>query len=274
MVVGAVGVCLCVFLVSQIRGTASRLEQEIPQSLGQVEKITRSVRREGEAATKVLQTTRERVTFLGESIGQLSQKLSNRGSNSSLLIVIDQDIDNQLNNAKQFVLSMQNSMRNLGSTLLLFDSMSIFGSESLSGRGSDGSAKPESPVRSVAVGLTQTADLLDQVTNAINKLQLGQSISPIQLSLIQTTLQRVDFELQRINSEVDQFTADVGETEAKFAKLKEDVPAGVRYAANMMTLFLFCFGFAQLMLCVYGLQLIGEARKTWKPPVTQGKVET
>ena len=42
-------------------------------------------------------------------------------------MVIDDDIDKQLDNAKQFVLSMQNSMRNLGSTLMLFDSMSIFG---------------------------------------------------------------------------------------------------------------------------------------------------
>lgn len=262
MGVGAVGVALSVFLVFQLRQTATRLEREIPQNLEHVEQITRSVRYQGEAATKMLETTRERVTFLGASIEQLSKKLSNRDTASSVLLVIDEDIDNQLDNAKQFVLSMQISMRNLGSTLLLFDSMSIFGMKGFGSSDRGASDAPESPVRNVAAGLTHTADLLDQVTHAITKLQSGQSINPIQLNQIHTTLQSVDLELERIKFEIHQFSAVVGETESKFAKLRRSSPAGIRYLSNILSLFLFCFGFAQLMLGVYGLQLIHAARKS------------
>jgi hypothetical protein len=262
MTAGVVGLALCFFLVFEIRRTASQLEREVPENLEHIEQVAQSVRQQGEAATKVLESTRERVGFLGESIEQLSKKLSDRNAASSLFVVIDQDIDMQLNNARQFVLSMQNSMRNLGSTLLVFDSMSIFGGERFQRPGTAGAGREENPVRSVAVGLTQTADLLDQVTRAITKLQSGESISPIQLGQIQYTLKRVDLELNRIKSEVSQFSGEVAETEAKFTKMKQNAPSGIRYVSNIVSLFLFCFGFAQLMLCGYGLQLVGEARRS------------
>ncbi len=264
VLVGAVGVALSCSLMLQIRQTSSRLEREIPQSLAHVEQIAQSVREQGEATTKVLQTTRERVGFLGESIARLSDKLSDKDSASSLLMVIDEDIDSQLNNAKQFVLSMQNSMRNMGSTLMLFDSMSLFGHEGFSRSSQTDPARHPNPLRSVALGLTQTADLLDQVTHAINRLQSGESITPIQLSQIQFTLNQVDLELLRIKSEVNKFSEEVGQTETKFTHLKDRSPVWVRYVSNTISLFLFCFGFAQLMVCVYGLRWIGEVRKSWR----------
>lgn len=261
--VGIVGLALGVFLIMQVRETSARLEQEIPENLQHIEEMTRTIRYQGEAATKVLETTRDRVGFLGTSIEQLSKKLSRRDAASSVLVVIDEDIDNQLNNAKQFVLSMQNSMRNLGSTLLLFDSMSAFSRDGLGRFGTDRSIRDESPVRSVAVGLTQTADLLDQVTQAINRLQSGQSISPVQLSQVHATLETVDRELQSIKAEVAEFSQTVGETEHKVSRMRQKSPAAVRYVSNMAVLFLICFGFSQLMLCIYGLQLITSARKSW-----------
>lgn len=259
LIVGAAGVTLSCSLILQIQQTSSRLEREIPKNLAHVERIAQSVRQQGEATSKVLETTRERVDFLGDSIARLSNKLEDGGS-PSLITVIDEDIDSQLNNAKQFVLSMQNSMRNMGSTLMLFDSMSLFGQEGFSPSNQMDPARNQNPLRTVAVGLTQTADLLDQVTHAITRLQSGESISPLQLSQIQFTLNQVDTELLRIKTEVAQFSQEVGQTEAKFEHLKKRSPVWVRYIANMATLFLFCFGFAQLMVSVYGLRWIREAR--------------
>jgi hypothetical protein len=261
LVVGAAGVTLSCSLIVQIRQTSSRLEREIPQNLAHVEEIARSVREQGEATSQVLQTTRERVGFLGESIARLSDKLNDRDSTSTLLTVIDEDIDAQLDNAKQFVRSMQSSMRNLGSTLLVFDSVSLFGHEGFSPSSQADSARQQNPLRTVAVGLTQTADLLDQVTHAINRLQSGESISPFQLSQIQFTLNQVDRELLRIKSEVTKFSEEVGQTEGKFRHLKTRSPVWVRYVSNTATLFLFCFGFAQLIVSVYGLRWIRDARK-------------
>lgn len=261
LVVGAAGATLAGSLIVQIRQTSARLEREIPQNLGHIEQIATSVRQQGEATTLVLETTRERVGFLGESIARLSNRLNDQDSTSSLLMVIDEDIDAQLDNAKQFVLSMQSSMRNLGSTLRLFDSVSLLGHEGFSPASQSGAAPNQTPLRSVAVGLTQTADLLDQVTLAINRLQSGESISPFQLSQIRFTLNQVDRELQRIKSEVARFSEEVGQTEAKFTHLKTRSPVWVRYVSNMVTLFLFCFGFAQMMVSVYGLRWIRDARK-------------
>lgn len=260
LVVGAAGVTLSCSLIFQIRKTSARMEREIPQNLAHVEEIARSVRQQGEATSQVLETTRERVGFLGESIARLSHKLNDEGGSSSLLMVIDEDIDAQLDNAKQFVLSMQSSMRNLGSTLQLFDSVSLLGHEGFSPSSQSESAPNQNPLRTVAVGLTQTADLLDQVTLAINRLQSGESISPFQLSQIQFTLNQVDRELLRIKSEVTKFSMEVAQTEAKFTHLKVRSPVWVRYVSNLASLFLFCFGFAQLMVSVYGLRWIREAR--------------
>ena len=261
LLVGAAGVALSCSLIFQIRETSDRLEREIPHNLANVERIAQSVRLQGEATSQVLETTRERVGFLGESIARLSDKISDRESATSVLVVIDEDIDTQLDNAKQFVLSMQNSMRNLGSTLMLFDSMSLFGHEGFSRPNPSDSTTPQNPLRTVAIGLTQTADLLDQVTHAITRLQSGESINAIQLSQIQFTLKQVDNELFRIKSEVTKFSEEVGQTEAKFTHLKTHSPIWIRSIANTLTLFLFCFGFAQLMVSVYGLRWLRDARK-------------
>jgi hypothetical protein len=262
LVVGAAGVTLSCSLIFQIRKTSDRLEREIPQNLAHVEEIAHSVRTQGEATSQVLQSTRVRVSFLGESIARLSDKLNDRDNASSLLMVIDEDIDAQLDNAKQFVLSMQQSMRNMGSTLQLFDSVSLLGHEGFSPSSQGDSVRHQNPLRTVAVGLTQTADLLDQVTQAINRLQSGESISPFQLSQIQFTLNQVDRELLRIKSEVTRFSKEVAQTEAKFTHLKTRSPVWVRYVSNMISLFLFCFGFAQLLVAVYGLRWIKEARNS------------
>jgi hypothetical protein len=259
--VGAAGVALSCSLVFQIRTTSERLEREVPRNLANVEQIAKSVREQGEATSKVLETTRERVGFLGESIARLSDRINDQDNTASLLVVIDEDIDGQLDNAKQFVLSMQNSMRNLGSTLMLFDSMSFLGHEGFSPPSQTDSAGQQNPLRTVAVGLTQTADLLDQVTHAITKLQSGESISAFQLSQIHFTLKQVDNELFRIKSEVTAFSEEVGQTEAKFTDLKNRSPVWVRSISNTLVLFLFCFGFAQLMVSVYGLRWIRDARK-------------
>ena len=152
LAVGGVGVGFCLTFVLQIRQTSARLEREIPQTLEHIEQIAQSVRSQGEATTQVLGTTQERVTYLGETIEQLSKKLTDREKTSSLLLVLDEDIDTQLDNARQFVLSMQNSMRNLGSTLLLFDSMSIFGANPFP-RGTESTGlRQENALRTVAQG--------------------------------------------------------------------------------------------------------------------------
>ena len=56
----------------QTRQTSRRMQREIPQSLEHVEQIAQSVREQGETTEKVLETTRERVGFLGKTIENLS----------------------------------------------------------------------------------------------------------------------------------------------------------------------------------------------------------
>jgi hypothetical protein len=161
------------------------------------------------------------------------------------------------------VLSMQNSMRNLGSTLLLFDSISIFGNQRLSGS-RNGMKQEESPIRTVAVGLKETADLFDQVIRAIDNLQTGQSIRPGQLQNVQATLARVDRELVKINQEVKGFSDEVAVTEYKFTKLQEEAPAMVEFVFNLIATFLLCFGSSQLMLALFGLHFIHQGRAELK----------
>lgn len=261
-VIGTVGVVLSGFFLMQIRETAHELEREVPQTLGHAVHIAESVREQGEVTTKILQTTRERVDYLGTTIESLSTKLSQRDNRSSLLTVIDEDIDLQLDNAKQFVLSMQTSMRNLGNTLLVFDSMSLLGTRPMS-LSDDASLSSEHPLKTVAVGLRQTADLLDQVTLGITKLQSGESISPRQLLRIQYTLQQVDRELVRIKSEVKTFSDEVAKTERKLKNLKAEAPIWIGEISQMASLFLICFGASQLMLGLHGLRLVNEARAHW-----------
>ncbi len=260
MLIGMLGIALSVFIIIQTRQTSQRMQREIPQSLEHVEQIAQSVRQQGETTQKVLETTRDRVNFLGETIESLSTRLSQRDAKASLLTSIDDDIDKQLDNAKQFVFSMQNSMRNMGSTLMLFDSMSIFGPQRFAGAAENATLNAENPLRAVATGLTQTADLLDQVTDAISKLQNGETITPPQLVVIQQTLRQVDGELVKIKSEVKHFSEEVGQTEDKITKVKEDSPRWIRSSANVIMLFMFCFGCSQLMLSGYGIGLIWRTR--------------
>ena len=259
VLVGAAGIILCVVIFIQIRPAADTLSREIPQNLGHAVQIAQSVRQQGEATTQFLETTRERLGQLGITIEHLSEKLGDRNATAPVRRTLDEDIDLQLSNAKQFVLSMQNSMRNLGSTLLLFDSMSIFGNQRLSNSG-DEKQQNESPIRTVAVGLKETADLFDQVTHAIDKLQSGQSVRPGQLQDVHATLERVDRELVKINVEVKGFSDEVAVTEYKFTKLQEEAPVMVKYVSNLIAMFLLCFGSSQLMLALFGLHFIHQAR--------------
>lgn len=262
VLVGAAGVILCVVIFVEIRPAANTLSREIPQNLGHAVQIAQSVRQQGEATTEILETTRERLVQLGNTIERLSERLAETETETTVLQALDADIDLQLSNAKQFVLSMQNSMRNLGSTLLLFDSISIFANQRVSTP--PGEQRADSPIRTVAVGLTETADLFDQVTSAIDKLQSGQSIRPAQLDNVQATLARVDRELIRINAEVKGFSTEVAVTEYKFTKLQEDAPVMVNHVFNLASLFLLCFGCSQLMLGLFGVHFIRQARSQMK----------
>jgi hypothetical protein len=268
VLVGAAGVILCVVVFVKIQPAANALSREIPQNLGHAVQISQSVRQQGEATTQILDTTRQRLVQLGNTIERLSGRLAEANPETPVIRALDADIDLQLSNAKQFVLSMQNSMRNLGSTLLLFDSMSIFGNQRLSRPQSEESPEPN-PIRSVAVGLKETADMFDQITNAIDKLQSGQRIRPGQLHNVQATLALVDLELVKINEEVKGFSAEVAVTEYKFTKLQEEAPRMVNYVSNLVSLFLLCFGSSQLMLGFFGIHFIREARSQLKrhPPV-------
>ncbi len=261
MLLGIAGFVFSGFVIYQIRIAASSIEQEMPRNLGHIEQVAHSVHQQGEATGKVIETTRERLSFLGGTITSLSSKLKGRAQTPSVIVSLDEDVDNQLNNAKQFVHSMQNSMRNLGNTLLLFDSMSFLGSPRFGGPSprveeEDGEANP---IHSVAVSLTKTADLLDEVTKAISKLQTGESIHPTQLDRIQTTLDRVDQELVAIQSEVNSFSKEVAETEGKLSTLKQESPAVVRYLANMSCLFLLCFGGTQFLVFCVGFHWAKQA---------------
>lgn len=262
MVVGTVGVVLSLFLMLEIQEKANQLEREVPPTLDHAVHIANSVRQQGEATTKILNTTQERVATLGTTIENLSTKLNERDNPSSLLTVLDEDIDQQLDNAKQFVLSMQNSMRNLGNTLLVFDSMSLFGSSPVPNSQAD-TLQQNNPLQTVAVGLRQTADLLDQVTHGITKLQSGESISPRQLRKIQFTLTQVDKELIRIKTEVTKFSDEVAKTEQKLKNLQTEAPIWIRDVSRMTLLFLFCFGTSQLVLGLHGFRLVKEARTQW-----------
>ena len=247
---GLMGVLLSAHLINQIQKTALRLEREVPQNLSDVEQIARSIRQQGEATRVLLQTARQRVEYLGNTIDNLSQRLNQRSSTTATLNSLDEDIGVQLDNAREFVLSMQQSMRNLGGTLHLFDSMSFI---SPSG---DSESRQDNPLRSVAANLMQTADLLDQVTAAISRLQTGQAVAPDQLNRIQVTLDQVDQELILILNEVATFSEQVRDTETKIITLKEKSPAWVQHTAQAAVLFLVCFGGSQLALLLHGVHLL------------------
>jgi methyl-accepting chemotaxis protein len=250
--VGLAGIVLSTAAVVQVWKTAGALEREIPQALANLEDIVNSVHQQGATTVALLGTAREHVAFIGTSVEDLSNRARERPA-VTILETLDEDIGWRLDNAEEFVLSMQISMRSMSSALLVLDSLPFFAPRLAS------TADPQQPqLRSVATSLTETADLLDQVSRAIERARSGQAIAPNQLVQLQETLRRVDDRLEAVQNEIGEFSQRVEQTGEKLAALRRDVPRWINSTALVATVFFVCFGFSQLSLVLHGCRWVSQ----------------
>lgn len=255
LVAGMAGVAFSVWAGVEVWTTAERLRRDIPTTVGQIEGIVRSVEEQAETSADLLRSARGQLKAVGESVDRLTSPDQTEAA-ASLLDRLNEDITKQLDAAGEFIVSLQNSMRGLGSALALADALPFFAPRT------DPEVGQASQLRLVAQSLNETADLLEQVRLTLGRLRDGHGVPPQQLALLHDSLGRVNRELALAEREVRRFGGRVEWTGDALTRWKLSAPRQIDTTATAATVFLVCFGTSQISLLLHGLALLTRRRET------------
>ena len=249
--VGLVGIMLSVAAVIYAWNAADRLRRLLPEQLGRLQSLVESVQQQGDATGSLLQTARQRVNAVSAAIDELSRRNERHPAAESILQTLDDDIGQRLQNADEFVASMQGSMRSMSSALLLLDSLPFFSAPVVAADGG-----PNRRWTSVAADLTEAADRLDEVRRIVGRMRTGQTVSPQQLEQVQESLDQIDRQLKSAQSEIRGLSQRLEETGTELTGLRAAVPRWIDRTAVAVSVFFTCFGFSQISLLLHGWKLL------------------
>jgi hypothetical protein len=244
VLIGVAGTALAVLGVYHTWRLHSRLRTQMPSALQHADVVVRSVQQQGQATNALLETTRLHLTSIREPISQLA--LQNQLDNAAILQTVDQQLLNRLESVEHFSLSMQNSIRGMSSALLILDSMPFLTGRPRRNRDEMGQWK------TVAVSLTDTADLLGQVNHTLSSIRTGQNVSPQQLNQLADALNRIDGRLEEVQTHIARFNELVEGSSSQLDLLEGRIPQWLERSAIVMTAFFVCFGSSQLGLAWMG----------------------
>jgi hypothetical protein len=254
LAVGLAGVAFSVWTGMEIWETAGRLREDIPTTVGQLEGIVHSIHEQSEASADLLLSAREQVTSVGQSVERLTASDESKAAAASLLDRLNADIARQLDAAGEFVVSLQGSMRGLGSALALVDALPFFAKRA------DADVGQASQLRTVAGSLNETAELLEQVRITLARLRDGQGVQPEQLARLHDTLARVDGEIALAEQEVRHFSGRVAWTGEALNRWRLAAPRQINTISTAATVFLVCFGASQISLLLHGWSWLTHRR--------------
>lgn len=262
--VGVVGTAFSGAAVVGSWELAGRLGREVPDSVADLERVVASVERQGDATLGLIDAARDRVRFVGETVGELAGEDDRRADPRPLLEAIDPEIERRLESAEAFVVAMQESLRSLNRALAVLDAFPL-----LTRRPSPG-AEPgaDRPFGSVAASLAEAVDLLDEAILTLDRIRSGQALSPRQLDQFLALLDEVDLALGDVRGQIDTFFASLDQAGARLARIRAASTTWIDRGATLASVFFACFGASQLGLVGLGWVLMARRPPPigWQPP--------
>ena len=264
--VGISGTVLSIVLVVQLWSLARRLDREAPRFLQRLEQAAGSIRHQADATGTLLQTARQRVRMIADTVEELSAAAAEEvPTTTTVLETLDETFVLRLQAAEEFVVSMQSSVQNLGSSLLLFNSLPFLGPRVAPVEGAG-----QSRLESLAEGLSETTELLTQVRATIARARSGQPITPRQIAQVRTAIERIDRTLGDVQTDAAELAQIFGDAGENFAALRLATPRRLRRAALVATVFLVCFACSQISLLLHGWSLVtARSPAQTSPPHTR-----
>lgn len=249
VVVGLAGLSLCGLAVARTWTTGQQLRRQSPQVLEQLVELVRSIQLQAETASSLLTSARGRVMLAQTLVEDLAPATDRRRLAPSTLDTLDHDIVRRLEDAENFVQSLEATMRSMSSAVLLLDSMPF-----LSLRRST----PEADInlRLMADNLAETATRLQQVAETLAQIRSREAISPRQLTQVRDALHYVDGNLVEVQAAIDQFVQAVEQATERTADVQARAPRWITTTMVLAMAFFVCFGFSQVHLVVWGGKLV------------------
>ncbi|RUL88694.1 hypothetical protein [Tautonia sociabilis] len=231
---------------------ADRLEREVPEAVGDMERVVSSVQDQADATLALIDAARDRVRFVSETVEELASAADRRPEETSLLETLDPDIARRLEAAEAFILALQESLRGLHRALVMLDALPILPRRIAPAVGTPG----DRPLITVAASLAEAADLLDEATRTLDRLRSGQALSPRQLDQFRDLLGEVDRTLGDTRNQIGSFFDRLDQAGSRLADLRSAAPRWIRRGATAATFLLICFGASQLNLLAHGWALM------------------
>ena len=261
--VGIAGIVLSIVLIVQLWSFAQRLDREAPRLLQRLEQAAASIRDQADATGTLLQTARRRVRMIADTVEELAAGAAEEAPTTTrVLETLDETFVLRLQAAEEFVVSMQSSVQNLSSSLLLFNSLPFLGPRVAPVEGAG-----RNRLESLTDGLNETAELLTQVRATIARARSGQPIDARQIAQVRTAIGSIDGKLGEIQTDAAELAAIFGEAGENLAELRQGTPQRLRRAALVTTVLLVCFACSQVSLLVHGWSLL--AARSAAPPSPQ-----
>jgi chromosome segregation ATPase len=243
---GILGIGLCSFVGAEIHGNTKQLRTEIPDTIGQIEHVVRTVHRQGESAKFVLKTTRGHLADIEETVEQLSDDRRN-SELASILREWNQEISRSLEHADDFVKAMESSLHSASSALLLVESIPLFrpqrDSTSKSGQGD---------LKNLADHLKLISSMLSQVHMAITEIRTNRSVDKQQIRQLREVFVLLDSELGLVQNEIDLFTRQMQRIVQRLSHTRENSPRWIANVALLSNAFLSCVALSQAVVVIQG----------------------
>ncbi|WP_169977555.1 hypothetical protein [Tautonia rosea] len=256
ILIGALGT---VFGIGAVVGSwtlADRLSREVPASIADLEQVVDLVRQQGDASLTLIDTVRDRVRFVGETVEELAGVAQRDPEAPTLLEALDPDIEQRLEAAETFILALQDSLRSLNRALVLLDSVPFFPRRSVSERSADAP-----PLQNVASSLNEATTLLDEASRTLTRIRMGQALSLRQRAQFQELLAEVDFALSDVRNQIDTFFTSLDQASDRLGRVREGASVWIDRAAGVSTVFFVCFAASQFSLMLHGGALVSRAAR-------------
>lgn len=250
---GVLGIGLCAYVGFEICGNAQQLQQEIPDTVYQIENVVGTVQRQGETAASLLSNTRDQMAVIQGNVEKLAEGMPSDEINS-LLRQWDEEISQSLEQAEEFVQAIQSSLHSATSALLLAESIPFFRPQRR-----EGSREP-GDLKNLAEHLAAIAEMLDQVKSALVEIRANRSVSPEQVKVLREVTQQLDAEFALVQKEVEQFTKRMARLEKRLNHTRENSPRWIKNASTLSVAFLVCLALSQGVVVIQGCRWLREGR--------------
>ena len=252
ILVGAIGAVFSGYAIREIWLTAEQLRAVIPKAIGELETAGQSIHHQGEAAGNVLQTTRNRLNSILETVEALSENRTDRQV-VTVLNRLDAEVVERLERAEEFVRSMQSSVESAGRAALLLESVPF-----LRPRVSSTTVGEESHLTTLASSLTQISEGLGQMKRILTEIRTSRNVDPANLVQFTDILQGVDEQLLRIQRDIDSFSTEINTLLVRLAEARSHSGYLIKRMAIFGSVFFVCFGISQLHLLVHGWRYLSS----------------